>query len=243
MTTVRALGLVGLAVLAAGCTIRRYSGIDDGYRRLVPEMDALSDADMARLRATPVAARAPASAGVAWIVDAGTGDQPLPESERLALVRRLAESLEHTPFSTVDVLPTTSADDGSERDDSRLPILRSAAARFQHDVLIVVSTHQNRYNDLNPLAAAYLAILPLWFVPGNSLAVYASAEACAVDVASGLFLACAQGQGKAERGLVTVAGRDRRMRELSATALRDALEALPEALRRGVGERLARQTS
>jgi rhombotail lipoprotein len=132
---------------------------------------------------------------------------------------------------------------GSDRDDAELPLLRSAAARFQHDVLIVVSTHQNQYNDLNPLAASYVAIVPLWFVPGNSLAVYASAEACAVDVASGVFLACAQGQAKAERALVTAIGRERRMRELSATALGEALDALPEALRRSVHARIARRAS
>lgn len=240
MSTLRALGLLSLVVLPTGCmSARSFSVIGDGHRRLVPEVDAMSDADMARLRATPVMAREPATAGVVWIVDAGGGTQPLPEADRTAMVRKLAGALEHAPFSTVDVLPTTTADPGSDRDDAALPILRSAAARFQHDVLIVVSTHQNQYDDWNPLAATYLAILPLWFVPGNSLAVYASAEACAVDVASGLFLACAQGQGKAARGLVTVAGRNRRMRELSATALQAALNALPEALRRGVHHRLA----
>jgi rhombotail lipoprotein len=222
---------------------RRFHGVDGRYRQLVPEIDALSDADMAKLRATPVAAREPATAGVVWIVDAGGGDLTLPESERLGLIARLADSLERAPFSTVDVLPTTSARLTSNRDDAELPILRSAAARFRHDVLIVVSTHQNRYDDWNPLAATYLAIVPRWFVPGNSLAVYASAEACALDVTSGLFLACAHGEAKAERALVTAIGRDRRMRELSTAALGAALDAIPEALRRGVHARLARQAS
>jgi hypothetical protein len=86
-------------------------------------------------------------------------------------------------------------------------------------------------------------LLPRWFVPGNSLAVYASAEACAVDVASGLYLACAQGEGKAERALVTAIGRERRMRELSATALGAALDAIPDALRRDVHARLGRRAS
>jgi rhombotail lipoprotein len=245
MTTKLALGMIAAATLLAGCmSAKRYHAFDSGHRELVPDMTALSDAEITKLRATPVAAREPAAAGIAWIVDAGgDGDGALPESERLALVRKLADALERTPFSTVDVLPTTSANGESREDSGELPALLSAATRFRHDVLIVVSTHRNQYDDWNPLAATYLVLLPRWFVPGDSLAVYASAEACAVDVVSGLFLACAQGQGKAERALVTAIGRERRMRELSATALGAALDALPDALRRGVRARLERRPS
>jgi rhombotail lipoprotein len=222
---------------------KRFYPMGSGHRELVPDMGALSETEMTKLRTTPVAAREPATAGIAWIVDAGgNGDDALPESERLGLVRRLATALEAGPFSTVDVLPTTAADGGAPGDVA-LPALRSAAARFQHDVLIVVSTHRNQYDDWNPLAFTYLALVPRWFVPGNSLAVYASAEACAVDVGSGLFLACAQGEAKAERALVTAVGRDRRMRELSATALGAALDAIPGALRHDVHARLARRAS
>ena len=151
----------------------------------------------------------------------------------------------HRPGLTVHrrSLPTTGAGGGTRADEGDLPALRSAAARFQHDVLVVVSTHRNRYDDWNPLAVTYLGILPVWFVPGDSLAVYASAEACALDVRSGLFLACAQGQGKAERALVTTIGREQRMRELSTAALGEAFEAIPETLRQGVRARLARRAS
>ncbi len=241
MTTIRALGVLGLAALLAGCTsAKRYYAMDSGHRDLVPDMDALSEADLAKLRATPVAAREPAAAGIAWIVDAGgNGDDAVAESERLALVRKLAAALERTPFSTVDVLPTTAANGGPRRDEGELPALRTAAARFQHDVLIVVSTHRNQYDDWNPLAVTYLLVVPRWFVPGDSLAVYASAEACAIDVASGILLACAQGEGKAERALVTAIGRERRMRELSATALGTAFDTIPAALGRSVHARLA----
>ena len=58
-----------------------------------------------------------------------------------------------------------------------------------------------------------------------------------------LFLACAQGQGKAERALVTTIGREQRMRELSTAALGEAFDAIPETLRQGVRARLARRAS
>ena len=239
----RALGVIGMVAVLGGCMHPRYYPSTGGQRDLVPDMGSLSEAEMEKLRVAPVGAREPAAAGIAWILDrSGRHDDDLPASERVALVRRLATALERAPFSTVEVLPTTPGDGGTAG-DTDLAVLRSAAARFQQDVLIVVSTHRNRYDDWNPLAVTYLAILPMWLVPGNSLAVYASAEVCALDVRSGVFLACAQGQGRAERALVTSIGRERRMRELSTTALGEAFDALPETLRRSVQTRLARQQS
>jgi len=244
MTTLRTLCLIGMVVIVGGCMQKRYYPPEGGHRELVPDMGALSEAEMEKLRVAPVSAREPAVAGIAWIVDdSGGHDGDLPASDRLALVRKLATALERAPFSTVEVLPTTGAGGGTRADEGDLPALRSAAARFQHDVLIVVSTHRNRYDDWNPLAVTYLGVLPVWFVPGDSLAVYASAEACALDVRSGLFLACAQGQGKAERALVTTIGREQRMRELSTAALGEAFDAIPETLRQGVRARLARRAS
>ena len=245
MTTTRALIGVAAVVLLGGCMSPRYYPPASGERVLVPDMGTLSETEMENLRKMPVAAREPAAAGIAWIVDVSAGGAAgdLPESERVALVASLATALGRAPFSSVEVLPTTAAGSGSPGDGRDLRALRSAAARFQRDVLVVVSTHRNQYDDWNPLAVTYLALLPRWFVPGNSLAVYASAEVCAVDVGSGLFLACAQGQGKAERALVTAIGREQRLRELSAAALRDAFGAVPDVLLQGVQARLARRPS
>jgi rhombotail lipoprotein len=152
-------------------------------------------------------------------------------------MKGLAAALERSPFATVSIVPTTPAVGGSG--DGDLPALRAAAARFQDDVLVLLSVQRNEYVDWNPLAVSYLALVPMYFVPGYDAAVYTSAEACALDVRTGLFLACAQGEGRARRRLVTRIGRERRLRQLASEALERALADVPADLRAGVRARLA----
>jgi rhombotail lipoprotein len=223
-----------LAALAtSGCTSPRRFPAATLERTLVPDMGRLSEADIDRLFRVRVRLPRDARVAVAWLNERGS-TETVPEAERTRLARRLAEALARAPFAQVSVIPTTTAPATASGGDLDLPALRSAAARFQADVLVLLSIQRNDYDDWNPLAVSYLAVLPLYVVPGNDLAVFASAEACALDVRSGLFLACAQGQGQARRRFVTHIGRERGLRALAREALETALGDVPADLLAGV---------
>jgi rhombotail lipoprotein len=243
----RVVGLLAITVMIgvlSGCTSRamREYPVSDMRRTIYPEAASVPESELDDWLTRRVTLRAPVRAAVVWIGDGSEGAGALlPDGERTRLVETLAAALGGTPFGAVTVVPTALRARSREalEQQSELDLLRGAAARFQSDVLIALDTQANQYTDPNLLVPSYVAIVPILFVPGHDVAVYASAEACAIDVRTGVFLACAQGHGEATRGFVTVLGRERRLRELAVEAYGDALAALPDTLRSRLGSWLA----
>ena len=163
------------------------------------------------------------------------GKAPLPETERTRLLQQMANALSGSRFVDVQIIPTTTT--RQTADAVALPELRTVAARFQSDALILVTTRSNAYVDWNPLAVSYLTLIPAFFVPGDNLSVLTAAEACILDVRSATFIGCAQGQGTATRSFVTPVGHTARFRALATRAADAALSSIPNDLRRVAQER------
>jgi len=232
-------GALLATVLFTGCSTHIYPGV--GLQRsLFPAMRGLSEAELQQLMNKPVALSEPISASVLWLdASYGFSGAALPEAERNRLLEQFTKQVAQSPFGRVSILPTTLSRSGSG--DLDLAELRSAAARFQSDVLLLLTTRANAYSDPNFLSASYIALVPMFFVPGNDLAEYVSAEACALDVRSGIFLGCAQGHGEASRSFVTFVGRDSDFRQLATAATATALLQLPADMRATVGNGIGEQ--
>ena len=205
------------SALLAGCMAR--GGYPPIQRTLVGATAALDEAQIGDLLAA--APRLPVAPRAALLVtDAYSGPGRLAESDRAALIELLRTRLDRPPFASVRLVPTAVAPSYSGGDDLSLATLRSAAARMQGDVLVVVTTAVDTDTGTNPLSVTYLALLPALFVPGSDVGAWASAEACAIDVRSGVFLACASGHGTATDGYVIPT----RIAPALRTAVRDAVD-------------------
>jgi rhombotail lipoprotein len=226
-------------IIFAGCATHGYPGV--GLQRgIFPDVGHASEAELQQLMSQPVTLSEPVSASILWLDESyGAPVAEVPEAERTRQLEQFTKHLAQPPFGRVSILPTTLERRGPGVLD--LPQLRSAAARFQSDVLILLTTRANAYSDPNILAISYIALVPMLFVPGNDLAEYVSAEACSLDVRMGVFLGCAQGHGDASRSLVTLLGRDSVLRDLAARATASALLNIPSDLRATVGTRIGEQ--
>lgn len=225
----------------AGCTLPRRHPSTDLARSLLPALPAASEAEVDQLLAQRVAFAAPVRAAVVWL-DGSVAESSLPDAERVALLQSFTSALKRGPFSAVTTLPTLpvrAGEPGSAAADTvDLRRLLGAAARFQADVLVLLETESEEYVDWNPLALSYLALLPRLFVPGDQLSVYTSAEACVLDVRTGVFLGCAQGRGRSKRWFAFPMLREGNLRALSVSSTAEAVRDLPDPLRLHVGARM-----
>ncbi len=217
------------AVLAAGgCMSKAYPPLALQHQ-LVATGEAFDATQIAGLlRATP---SLPATPRVALVVlDSADAQGQLNERDRSVMIEDLRKQLHTAPFASVVTLPTAPAFAYREGGGPPLDELRSAAARFQADLLVLVTTATTSYQRPNPLAITYLAVLPLFFVPGSDVSVYASAEACGLDVRSGIFLGCVSGRDAAEDRYVPFLYAADAFPDLSRRALRGATRELPHRL-------------
>lgn len=224
--------LLSIALVTIGCASFKSYPTNNVVYDIFPQAREMSDNERRQVLDRQVLLPSQIVVGIAWLNQRAGGFGALPDAERGRLLSAFAERIQVAPVWRSVVLPTMPTGgyhDGAAAAD--LGALQSAAARFMSDVLIILNTSTNEYVDWNPLALSYLAILPVYFFPGDDLSVYASAEACAVDVRSGVFLGCAQGQDHRERGFVTRLRRDAVVRDLSSGALETALAGIPEKLR------------
>ena len=202
-----------------------------------PGLERYDDGRIHAALTTPIVLPHQVHAAVLWL------DQPanwsavtLPESERTRLLDELARGLSAAPFIGVSVIPTTltsNADTGVDLGD-----VRSAAAHLQSDVAILVLTTTTTTTDWNALALTYPALITALFVPGNDLRVDVAAQACAIDVRTGLFIDCVQGHAHTIDRFVIPTRSGAVLRALTTDAVTDALADLPQRLRAGVGARL-----
>jgi hypothetical protein len=231
----RSTALVGaLLVLSAstGCMTRVSPPYLTLERTLLPVLGVPPD-KIAETYATEVRIRPPVSAGLAWM-EAG-----LDEYHRTGVLETALAELRHPPFSEVTSMPTSTVRRDRDRVDT-VDALRGAAARFQRDVALLLQTGVADGSGVNLLSLAYLALVPIAFVPGNGISLGASAEICALDARSGIMLGCARGRSQRERRYVLSASVERERRELEEQALREAVAAAARDLRREVAARLAR---
>jgi len=235
--------LLPMLSLATGCTSRVSPPTVGLQRTLYPGLaDGGSDAIPALLE-KEVVLEAPLSAGVAWLNESRAGSvnwtPPLSDFQRTGVIEAAIDALETPPFSLVAALPTVPEAGDRPADASPLEGLRTAAARFQYDVAIVLQTGLAQDSGVNPFAIGYLGIVTAPLFPGNDFAIAASAEACAVDVRSGVMLGC--GVGRAERisrfnfPLSVSSRRDHALED----ATREAVIAAARRVREQVAQRLS----
>lgn len=221
------LGLLLLCgLLSSGCSSARRPAADRLIQSLFPGLSTAPAGGLDALYAQHISLPAAPRLALFWFDEAGT----LPDAERTRLLQQVQRGISQPPLSVVTAPPTIRMASFTQSSMLDLDALRTAAARFQTDVLVLILTRTDAFSDWNLLSLSYLALLPIYFAPGNDLTTYVTAEACAVDVRTGVFLGCAQGNGAAARRFVTPLGVDGRQRELVATATTEALRRLPQQL-------------
>jgi len=107
--------------------------------------------------------------------------------------------LRQPPFSSVSALPVVASEFGSRQPTDVVRQVRSAATRFREDVAILMQTGVAEGRGFNVFALGFIGLVTAPLFPGIDLATGASAELCAVDVRSGVMIACARGRGEASR--------------------------------------------
>ncbi len=178
-----------------------------------------------RWRLTP-----PVSAGLAWFREApvdSSGDWdhvPVSGYLRTGVLDAVLEALRDEPFMTVVPLPVVPLEEGTPLRWHTVDAVRALSARFQHDVALLLETGIVEEKRLNPFAIGYLGLITIPFFPGTDLGIRTSAEICAVEVRSGVMLACARGRAVAADRFLFPLQVGRRRHELTEEALRDSVQ-------------------
>lgn len=225
--------LLALAV-ASGCAATGSYPTDLQTRARLGADPPLQQGEVERLLAA--ALQLPAAPRAALLVVDGPGE--LAPDAHAEVIGRLERELRRAPFASVRTLSTMLADPSTATGALSLSQLRTAAARMQSDVLIVVSTGIDTARGTNLLSLAYLAIVPIAFVPGSEVGAWASAEACAIAVRSGLVLGCTSGHGRAREGFVRMADTAAE-RRVARQAVETALTPLPDRIAELVADDVA----
>ncbi len=228
-------------ILAALCSALLVSGCFLPFRGLYPETDLAAELwpDLAPLSPPEIAVRldhkvslaAPVAAAALWL-DNGSkepkryavGEEILPEYQRAPLFAEFCESLSQPPLGMVTALPAPHFERGNHPDPTSLELAHRAAARVQADIAVVLRTRTHEKTIRNFLSPLYLLIVTQRFVPGDDFAVFATAEACAFHVRSGVLLACSHGYGRAENRFAVPWGPEEAFAQLRRTALKRALQ-------------------
>ena len=187
----------------------------------------------------------PVSAGLVWLTEAAPNSpetqthSPITEYGRTGVIEEAIASLRQPPFGTVAALPTIPNVSDSAPSERTLDALRSASARFQYQVALLLQTGTAEDSGFNPLALGYLGLVTIPLFPGNDIAASSSAELCAIDVRSGVMLGCARGRAQEMDHLLFVWQRDRARERLVERTLRSSVAAAAVDLLGQVTERFA----
>lgn len=201
----------------------------------------------------------PISGGIVWVNEAlnesnddGRRDA-ITEYSRTGVLDEALGALREEPFDAVAVLPTlpavaaapsgyginASSDSTSVAGPETIDRLRSASAKFQYDVAILLQTGTAEDRGLNVAALGFLGLVTLPLFPGFDLAASSSAEMCAIDVRTGVMLGCARGRSQEmDRFLFTWQRANHRERLVERT-LRRAVESAAADLRLQLAMRMA----
>lgn len=234
-----------LAALLCGCAATvRYPEL--GLQRtLLPGLGNLEEDEIRSAFKRKIEVVPPASAGLAWLTEsAGQADADargvsLSEFQRTGVINATLEMLRHEPFSNVTSLPTVDATAGGGAAENPVLALRSAAAHFQVEIAILMQTGSTADRGFNAFALGFIGLITAPLFPGVEVAVASSAELCAVDVRSGIMIACARGRSEGRRNYVFLTREARVRNELAESTVRDATVAAAHDLLSAVANRLA----
>jgi hypothetical protein len=235
-----ALLLAALAVF--GCSTKAVPPTLTLQRDLLPGLADLPPEKIAAAYETRVELTPPLSAGVAWLEERSDGASfaTLNEYQRTGVLNVALAELRQAPFDAVASFPTSLDVErwGGPKGGS-LDGLRSAAARFQFDLAVLMQTGLADGSGWNLLAAGFIPLVTIPLFPGNDLSLAASAELCAVDARSGVMLACARGRGVREQRFVFPLSVASRKDELAEACMREAVTAAAQDLRAQLVARVA----
>jgi hypothetical protein len=82
--------------------------------------------------------------------------------------------------------------------------LRSLAAQSHSDLILYVQPQHEVRGGANPLALTYAGLIPMFFVPGNSVEVESSVDVYLIDVRNGFIYSSFRNQTRAEKRFVKI---------------------------------------
>lgn len=243
---IRLLGLL-VAVACAGCALpARF--VDVGLERsLFPGLGVLDEGGIDGALAKEVKLAAPISAGIAWLSENTEGDgrdedrHQFSSFERTGVTQSALGALRQAPFGNVGALPTVSAwtlDEAKARKDP-IDAVRRACAQFQYDVAMILQTGVAEERGYNVLALGYLPVITAPLFPGSDRTVASSAELIAIDVRTGVPLACGRGRDADSSRFMFPWHADEKGRELVEESVGRAVAAAAEDLRAQIEMRFA----
>ena len=239
-----ASGLVLLVALLTGCMSVPMAPTFGLQRSLYPGLAHLRGDQINQAFDTTVTLQSPVSGGLAWLsegphVVAGSVP-PVSEYHRTGVIEAALAALRKAPFASVASLPTIPEVTDRPPSSNSLEALRSASARFQYDVALVLQTGVAEDRGPNPLALGYLGLVTIPLFPGTDLGVSSSAELCAVDVRTGIMLGCSRGRASAQDRFLFPLSVNTRRDELVEETLRSSVTAAATDLLQQVSVRVAK---
>jgi hypothetical protein len=191
--------------------------VDDYFTR--DRSAQLSESELREVLRSPVFLEENARVGVLPI---SPGFLPGAQLPRESIPAALATALEESGLVefTTEIAPDWPTDHG-------LAGLRELAARYRCDYLLL---YRHRFDDqrrANGWAALYVTLLPLFFVPGNSLETHGVLEASLFDVKTGTVLFTEAERVRGE-DLATLPGTERTAELLQRSLLEKGVPKLAE---------------
>jgi hypothetical protein len=242
------LTVIGLAVL--GCTTTAV------YPQLTlsshleshapyPGLETLDERGIKRLLRTRVRLPPRPSAALVWFEErtpalGRVGSTPAFRSrlERDPLLADLTRAIEGEPLAWIEPVPSALGSESEIRGGRELRALRSAAAHLQGDLVLLVQSQVNEKITSGSWIEALLTALEQTLSPVRRSVAYASSEVCAVDVRTGIVMACGRGNASRIRRFSFVLGLGRLRPKLARESLIDATEQAGQGLRLRLAARL-----
>lgn len=237
--------VLGLCILATiGCA--SYPGAPSlGLQRsLYPGLGDLDQSGIESALSRKVELTPPISAGLVWLSEAVPGSpeavahSPITEYGRTGVLEEAVAALRQEPFGTVAALPTIPKVSDAPPSNHTLDALRSASARFQYEVALLLQTGTAEDRGFNLLALGYLGLVTAPLFPGTDIAASSSAELCAIDVRTGVMLGCARGRAEEMDRLLFLWQEERARERLVERTLRSSVAAAAKDLLSQVSGRL-----
>jgi hypothetical protein len=232
------------SVIVCGCAARAPYPDLGLQRALLPGLDNLKEDEIRAALERPIEVAPPATAGIAWLNEAPGGwrdgpyDTPLTEYQRTGVINATLESLRRAPFSQVTSVPTVAAGLTASGEGNLLLAVRSAAARFQDEIAILMQTGTTEGRGFNVFALGFVGLVTAPLFPGVDLAVSSSAELCAIDVRSGVMIACTRGRAEERRTFLFLFQESRAREQMRENTVRAAAVAAAQDLVTAVARRL-----
>jgi hypothetical protein len=220
-----------LAAMLAGCASQAQSPALSGFsgvRSVYPGMTNLDERGIATLVRQRVRLPERPSAAMIWTEEGPARSR----HERDTLTPELTAGLEGAPLAWVQAVPSALVPASGESAALDLRSLRSAGAHFQSDLVLLVQTEVSEEPVMGEnLIEGVLYLVEFGLSPVRRVVATASAEVCAVDVRTGVMVACGQGSGPNSGHLTFVLTQASAQQQLTREALLGAVRSAGEQLR------------